>query len=149
MEQPEQTHTKAGFVALIGAPNAGKSTLLNSLVGSKVSIVSRKVQTTRVLVRGIAIEGEAQIVFVDTPGIFKPKRRLDRAMVTSAWGGAGDADVICLLLDARKGLDEEDEAILGRLPDLRQPKILILNKIDVIERSKLLDLAARLNSKLS
>jgi len=141
--------TRTGFAALIGAPNAGKSTLLNALVGSKVSIVSRKVQTTRALVRGIMIEGRAQIVLVDTPGIFKPKRRLDRAMVTSAWGGAGDADVICLLLDARKGLDEEGEAILGRLPDLRQPKILILNKIDVIERSKLLDLAARLNSKLS
>lgn len=148
MEQPEQANTKAGFVALIGAPNAGKSTLLNSLVGSKVSIVSRKVQTTRALVRGIAIEGEAQIVFVDTPGIFKPKRRLDRAMVTSAWGGAGDADVIALLLDVRKGIDEEAEAILGKLPDLRRPKVLILNKIDLIERSKLLELASRLNEKV-
>src|SRR6478735_8112462 len=107
MAPPEETDTdpaktKAGFVALIGAPNAGKSTLLNSLVGSKVSIVSRKVQTTRVLVRGIAIEGASQIIFVDTPGIFKPKRRLDRAMVTSAWGGASDADVVALLLDARQ-----------------------------------------------
>jgi GTP-binding protein Era len=152
MESPENpgtdvpaVKTKAGFVALIGAPNAGKSTLLNALVGSKVSIVSRKVQTTRALVRGIAIEGEAQIVFVDTPGIFKPRRRLDRAMVTSAWGGAGDADVVCFLLDARKGLDEEGEAILAKLPDFRQPKILILNKIDLIERSKLLALASRLN----
>lgn len=148
MEQPEQTNTKAGFVALIGAPNAGKSTLLNSLVGSKVSIVSRKVQTTRALVRGIAIEGEAQIVFVDTPGIFKPKRRLDRAMVTSAWGGAGDADVVALLLDARKGIDEEAEAILDKLPDLKRPKVLILNKIDLIERSKLLEMAAKLNEKV-
>ena len=148
MASPEQTNTKAGFVALIGAPNAGKSTLLNSLVGSKVSIVSRKVQTTRALVRGIAIEGEAQIVFVDTPGIFKPKRRLDRAMVTSAWGGAGDADVIALLLDVRKGIDEEAEAILAKLPDLKQAKVLILNKIDLIERSRLLDLAARLNEKV-
>jgi GTP-binding protein Era len=148
MEQPEQTNTKAGFVALIGAPNAGKSTLLNSLVGSKVSIVSRKVQTTRALVRGIAIEGEAQIVFVDTPGIFRPKRRLDRAMVTSAWGGAGDADVVALLLDVRKGIDEEAEAILEKLPELRQPKILILNKIDLIERSRLLELAAKLNEKV-
>ncbi|MEE1611623.1 GTPase Era [Microvirga sp. CF3016] len=148
MEQPEQTNTKAGFVALIGAPNAGKSTLLNSLVGSKVSIVSRKVQTTRALVRGIAIEGDAQIVFVDTPGIFKPKRRLDRAMVTSAWGGAGDADVIALLLDVRKGVDEEAEAILGKLPELKQPKVLILNKIDLIERSKLLDMASRLNEQV-
>ena len=148
MEQPEQTNTKAGFVALIGAPNAGKSTLLNSLVGSKVSIVSRKVQTTRALVRGIAIEGGAQIVFVDTPGIFKPKRRLDRAMVTSAWGGAGDADVIALLLDVRKGIDEEAEAILDKLPELKRPKVLILNKIDLIERSKLLELSAKLNEKV-
>lgn len=148
MAQPEQTNTKAGFVALIGAPNAGKSTLLNSLVGSKVSIVSRKVQTTRALVRGIAIEGEAQIIFVDTPGIFKPKRRLDRAMVTSAWGGAGDADVIALLLDVRKGIDEEAEAILEKLPELKQPKVLILNKIDLIERSKLLELASNLNAKV-
>lgn len=148
MEQPEQTHTKAGFVALIGAPNAGKSTLLNSLVGSKVSIVSRKVQTTRALVRGIAIEGEAQIVFVDTPGIFKPKRRLDRAMVTSAWGGAGDADVIALLLDVRKGIDEEAEAILAKLSELKRQKVLILNKIDLIERSKLLEMAAKLNEQV-
>jgi GTP-binding protein Era len=148
MERPEQTHTKAGFVALIGAPNAGKSTLLNSLVGSKVSIVSRKVQTTRALVRGIAIEGVAQIVFVDTPGIFKPKRRLDRAMVTSAWGGAGDADVIALLLDVRKGIDEEADAILDKLPELKRPKVLILNKIDLIERSKLLEMAAKLNEKV-
>ncbi|MBF9234008.1 GTPase Era [Microvirga alba] len=148
MALPEQTKTKAGFVALIGAPNAGKSTLLNSLVGSKVSIVSRKVQTTRALVRGIAIEGEAQIVFVDTPGIFKPKRRLDRAMVTSAWGGAADADAVALLIDARKGIDEEAEAILDRLPELKRPKILILNKIDLIERSRLLELAAKLNEKV-
>ncbi len=148
MEQPEQASTKAGFVALIGAPNAGKSTLLNSLVGSKVSIVSRKVQTTRALVRGIAIEGEAQIVFVDTPGIFKPKRRLDRAMVTSAWGGASDADVVALLLDVRKGIDEEAEAILGKLSELKRPKVLILNKIDLIERSKLLELSSRLNEKV-
>ncbi|MBF9195130.1 GTPase Era [Microvirga terrestris] len=148
MEQPEQTTTKAGFVALIGAPNAGKSTLLNSLVGSKVSIVSRKVQTTRALVRGIAIEGEAQIVFVDTPGIFKPKRRLDRAMVTSAWGGAGDADVIALLLDVRKGIDEEAEAILAKLSELKRQKVLILNKIDLIERSRLLEMAAKLNEQV-
>lgn len=140
--------TRAGFIALIGAPNAGKSTLLNQVVGSKVSIVSRKVQTTRTLVRGIAIEGVSQLIFVDTPGIFAPKRRLDRAMVTSAWGGAGDADVVCLLIDARRGLDEEGEAILAKLPDLRQPKILILNKIDLIERSRLLALAAKLNEQV-
>jgi GTP-binding protein Era len=141
--------TRAGFVALIGAPNAGKSTLLNQLVGAKVSIVSRKVQTTRALVRGIAIEGQSQIVFVDTPGIFAPKRRLDRAMVHSAWGGAGDADVVCLLLDARKGLDEEGEAILARMPELKQPKGLILNKVDLVERPTLLGLAASLNERLA
>jgi GTP-binding protein Era len=139
--------TRCGFVALIGAPNAGKSTLLNNLVGSKVSIVSRKVQTTRTLVRGIAIDGPSQIIFVDTPGIFAPKRRLDRAMVTSAWGGAGDADVIALLVDVRRGLDEESETIFGKLPDLRRPKVLILNKIDLIERSKLLALTAELTGK--
>jgi len=145
MSAPDAEATRAGFVALIGAPNAGKSTLLNALVGAKVSIVSRKVQTTRALVRGIAIEGAAQIVFVDTPGIFAPKRRLDRAMVGSAWGGAGDADVVAMLIDARRGVDEEAEAILQKLAELRQPKVLILNKIDLIERSMLLALAAGLN----
>jgi GTPase len=149
MDEGEETGTRCGYVALIGAPNAGKSTLLNTVVGSKVSIVSRKVQTTRAIVRGIAIEGSAQIVFVDTPGIFKPKRRLDRAMVTSAWGGAGDADVVCCLVDARKGVDEENEALLEKLPELKQPKVLILNKIDVIERGKLLGLAADLNARLA
>jgi GTP-binding protein Era len=141
--------TRCGFVALIGAPNAGKSTLLNALVGSKVSIVSRKVQTTRALIRGIALEGAAQIVFVDTPGIFQPKRRLDRAMVTSAWGGAGDADVVCVLVDVRKGVDEENAAILDKLVELRQPRVLVLNKIDTIERSNLLELSARLNAQVS
>ncbi len=144
-----QTDTRCGFVALIGAPNAGKSTLLNALVGSKVSIVSRKVQTTRAQVRGIALDGMSQIVFVDTPGIFAPKRRLDRAMVTSAWGGAGDADAVCLLIDARKGLDEEGEAIIAKLPQLSQPRMLILNKIDLIERSRLLALAATINARLA
>ena len=139
---------RAGFVALIGVPNAGKSTLLNSLVGTKVSIVSRKVQTTRALVRGIVMEGSAQIILVDTPGIFAPKRRLDRAMVHSAWSGAADADAVALLIDARKGIDEEVEAILARLPDLRRPKILILNKIDLILREKLLALAGALNERV-
>ncbi len=139
---------RCGFVALIGAPNAGKSTLLNALVGAKISIVSRKVQTTRTLVRGIAIEGDAQIIFVDTPGIFAPKRRLDRAMVSSAWGGAGDAEVVALLVDVRKGIDPEVEAILAKLKDLSATKILVLNKIDVIERVKLLALAAKLNASL-
>ncbi|WP_298964505.1 GTPase Era [uncultured Methylobacterium sp.] len=145
---PAEAQTRAGFVALIGVPNAGKSTLLNSLVGTKVSIVSRKVQTTRALIRGIAMDGAAQIVLVDTPGIFAPKRRLDRAMVTSAWSGAADADAVCLLVDARKGVDDEVEAILGRLPDLRRPKILILNKIDLIPRERLLALAADLNERV-
>jgi GTPase len=142
------TDTTAGFVALIGAPNAGKSTLLNGLVGTKVSIVSRKVQTTRTLVRGIAIEGRAQIVLVDTPGIFAPTRRLERAMVTSAWSGAADADAVCLLVDARRGIEDETEAVLARLPDVRRPKVLILNKIDLIAREKLLTIAADLNARL-
>lgn len=149
MTGSEKTATRAGFVALIGAPNAGKSTLLNALVGSKVSIVSHKVQTTRTMVRGIVINGEAQIVFVDTPGIFKPKRRLDRAMVTSAWGGAADADIVALLLDARKGLDEEAEIILKKLSEVNRPKILVLNKIDLIERPKLLALTAKVNEILA
>ena len=141
--------TRCGFVALIGAPNAGKSTLMNALVGAKVTIVSRKVQTTRALVRGIALEGQAQIIFVDTPGIFAPKRRLDRAMVTSAWGGAGDADVIALLVDVRKGITEEVEAILAKLPEVRAPKVLILNKTDAIDPPRLLKLAADLNEKFA
>jgi len=143
----ESETTRCGFVALIGAPNAGKSTLMNALVGAKVTIVSRKVQTTRALVRGIALEGDTQIIFVDTPGIFAPKRRLDRAMVTSAWGGAGDADVIALLVDVRKGITEEVEAILAKLPDARAPKVLILNKTDAIDPPRLLKLAANLNEK--
>jgi GTP-binding protein Era len=144
---PEQT--RCGFVALVGAPNAGKSTLLNAMVGAKISIVSRKVQTTRVIVRGIALAGAAQIVFVDTPGIFSPKRRLDRAMVASAWGGATDADLICLLVDARKGIDDETGAILDRLGELRQPKFLLLNKIDTVARSGLLALAAAANDRVA
>jgi GTP-binding protein Era len=137
--------TRAGFVALIGAPNAGKSTLLNSLVGAKVSIVTHKVQTTRVPVRGIAMAGMTQIVFVDTPGIFAPKRRLDRAMVGSAWQGATDADLVALLIDAQRGLDGENREIIGKLKEVPQPKILILNKIDLIEREKLLGLTAEAN----
>jgi GTPase len=139
--------TRCGFVALIGAPNAGKSTLLNALVGSKVTIVSRKVQTTRALIRGIAIHDKAQLIFVDTPGIFAPRRRLDRAMVTSAWSGAHDADLVGVLIDARKGLDEEAEAILARLTEVRQPKVLLLNKIDVVPKEKLLTLAQAANAK--
>ena len=147
--EAERPATRAGFVALIGVPNAGKSTLLNSLVGTKVSIVSRKVQTTRALVRGIAMDGAAQVILVDTPGIFAPKRRLDRAMVHSAWSGAADADAVALLVDARKGVDEEVEAILARLPEVRRPKLLILNKIDLITRERLLDLVTVLNAKVA
>src|SRR5438309_4593407 len=130
--------TRCGFVALIGAPNVGKSTLVNALVGSKVTIVSRKVQTTRALIRGIVIENHAQIILVDTPGIFLPKRRLDRAMVSTAWSGAHDADLVCVLIDARAGIDEEAEAIFNKLSTVRHPKILVLNKIDLIPREKLL-----------
>jgi GTPase len=140
--------TSCGFAALIGAPNAGKSTLINQLVGTKVSIVSRKVQTTRGTVRGIALEGTAQIIYVDTPGIFAPKRRLDRAMVGAAWGSAADADAAALLVDAHKGIDAEVDAILARLPRIGVKKILVLNKIDMVEPPKLLELAAKLNGAL-
>jgi GTP-binding protein Era len=139
--------TRAGFVALIGAPNAGKSTLLNQLVGAKVSIVTHKVQTTRNLIRGIAMQDGAQVIFVDTPGIFRPRRRLDRAMVTSAWGGAADADLVALLIDAKKGLDDGALAVLERLAEVRQPKVLILNKIDLLRRDALLALAAQASAK--
>jgi len=144
----EPATTRCGFVALIGAPNAGKSTLINALVGAKVSIVSRKVQTTRRQLRGIALRDQAQIIFVDTPGIFKPKRRLDRAMVASAWGGAGDADVVALLIDARKGLDEEAREIMAKLGETRHPRVLVLNKIDLVERSRLLELSEKANALL-
>jgi GTPase len=140
--------TRCGFIALIGAPNVGKSTLVNALVGSKVAIVTHKVQTTRAPVRGIAIAGTAQLVFIDTPGIFAPKRRLDRAMVETAWGGALDADVIGLLIDARRGIDEEAETILRRLADVRGRKILIINKIDLVARPSLLALAQDANARV-
>ena len=145
--KPPSGDTRCGFVALIGAPNAGKSTLLNALVGSKVTIVSHKVQTTRALIRGITIEGNAQLIFVDTPGIFSPKRRLDRAMVTTAWSGAHEADLVGVLIDARKGIDEEAEALLGRLAEVKTTKILILNKIDLVPRDTLLLLTKIANEK--
>ena len=143
--------TRCGFVALIGAPNAGKSTLINALVGEKVSIVTRKAQTTRSIVRGVMTKGEAQIVFVDTPGLFAPKRRLDRAMVASAWSAAADADVVALMIDARKeagqtSLTEETQAILAGLGERGKPKLAVLNKIDLVQRPKLLELSARLNA---
>src|SRR3978361_793837 len=139
--------TRCGFVALIGAPNVGKSTLVNALVGSKVTIVSRKVQTTRALIRGIVIENHAQIILVDTPGIFLPKRRLDRAMVKTAWSGAHDADLVCVLLDAREGIDEEANAIFEKLAQVDHPKILVLNKIDLVPREKLLALTKAANER--
>ncbi len=141
--------TRCGFVALIGAPNAGKSRLINALVGEKVSIVTRKAQTTRSTVRGVLTRGVAQIVFVDTPGLFAPRRRLDRAMVASAWGAAADADALALLIDARKEAAAptlSEETILRTLAEIRKPKVLVLNKIDLVAREKLLDLAARLNA---
>jgi GTP-binding protein Era len=134
--------TRCGFVALVGAPNVGKSTLLNRLVGSKVSIVTPKVQTTRNQVRGIAMHGNTQIVFVDTPGIFAPRRRLDRAMVAAAWSGAGDADLIAVLIDAQKGIDPEAHAIFDKLTAQGREKVLIINKIDLVPRPSLLALAA-------
>jgi GTP-binding protein Era len=142
------SETRCGFVALIGAPNVGKSTLVNALVGSKVTIVSRKVQTTRALIRGIVIEGNAQIILVDTPGIFAPKRRLDRAMVSTAWSGAHDADLVCVLLDAKAGIDSEAEAIFAKLDSVAHPKILVLNKVDLVAREKLLVLAKAANDRL-
>ncbi|HHN66889.1 MAG TPA: GTPase Era, partial [Thermopetrobacter sp.] len=143
-EQTQQGQ-RCGFVAIIGAPNAGKSTLINSLVGAKVSIVTHKVQTTRTRVRAVAIIGEAQVIFVDTPGIFKPKRKLDEAMVDAAWAGAADADVVALLVDARKGLDDDNRRIVEGLKRARRKAVLVLNKIDLIEKEKLLELAAAFN----
>ena len=142
------TATRCGFVALIGAPNVGKSTLVNALVGAKVTIVSRKVQTTRALIRGIVIENNAQIILVDTPGIFLPKRRLDRAMVSTAWSGAHDADLVCVLLDAKSGIDEEAEAILAKAASVNHDKILVINKIDLVQREKLLALAQAANERM-
>jgi len=144
---PAAAATRCGFVALIGAPNVGKSTLLNALVGAKISIVSPKVQTTRALIRGIAIEGEAQLIFVDTPGIFAPRRRLDRAMVGSAWGSTQDADLVALLFDAHKGVQDDDEAILNRLAEIRAAKVLVLNKVDLVDKRQLLSLTQALNER--
>jgi GTPase len=140
--------TRSGFVALIGAPNAGKSTLINRLVGAKVAIVSHKVQTTRSTIRGIVLAGQTQIVFVDTPGIFRPKRRLDRAMVDTAWGGAREADIVALLVDAAVGLDDEATSIVESLAGVPRPKILLLNKIDLVKREELLELSAKANALL-
>tara|TARA_R110000868_G_scaffold39980_8_gene138645 strand:+ start:1512 stop:2447 length:936 start_codon:yes stop_codon:yes gene_type:complete len=144
--------TRSGFAAIIGAPNAGKSTLLNSLVGAKIAIVTHKVQTTRSRIRGIAIDGAAQIVFVDTPGIFKPKRRLDRAMVDAAWGGAGDADAVIAMVDAERGRDSDVNRVIdglqGHGDGPKRKAVLALNKVDVLQekgRERMLKLATELN----
>jgi len=147
MAEPVEQATRCGFVALIGAPNAGKSTLINALVGTKVSIVTPKVQTTRTLIRGIAVEGASQLIFVDTPGIFSPKRRLDRAMVGTAWGSTQDADLVALLIDSRKGLTDDEDAILRTLADIRPPKVLVLNKVDLIDKRALLTLTEKINER--
>jgi GTPase len=140
---------RAGFAALIGAPNAGKSTLMNQLVGTKVSIVTHKVQTTRAIIRGILTSETTQIIFVDTPGIFKPRRRLDEAMVTTAWGGARDADLVLCLIDAERGIGEDVEKILTGCANVRQPKALVINKIDRVARETLLALASKANEMAS
>jgi GTP-binding protein Era len=141
--------TRCGFIALIGAPNVGKSTLINALVGSKVAIVSHKVQTTRALLRGIALVDGSQLVFIDTPGIFAPKRRLERAMVTNAWAGVKDADIAAVLVDAARGLDDEADSILARLAEIRQPKILLINKVDLVDKSALLAIVKVANERVA
>ena len=139
---------RCGFVAIVGAPNAGKSTLVNALVGQKVAIVTPKAQTTRTRLMGIALHGEAQILLIDTPGIFEPRRRLDRAMVAAAWGSAQDADLIALVIDADKGLTRGVGEMVDRLAERREPKILVLNKVDLVRKDSLLTLAAQLGARL-
>jgi len=139
---------RCGLVAVVGAPNAGKSTLVNALVGQKVAIVSPKAQTTRTRLMGVAIAGEAQILLVDTPGIFEPRRRLDRAMVAAAWGGAQDADLIALVIDASTGLKHKVDALVDEVAKRGEPKLLVLNKVDITPKEKLLELAAALNDRL-
>ena len=139
---------RCGFVAVVGAPNAGKSTLVNALVGHKVAIVTPKAQTTRTRLMGVAIAGEAQILLLDTPGIFQPKRRLDRAMVAAAWGSAQDADLIALVIDAASGINRNVAEMIERLKDRREPKILVLNKVDLVRKEVLLTLAAELSERI-
>ncbi|MBO9376077.1 GTPase Era [Sphingomonas histidinilytica] len=140
---------RCGFVAVVGAPNAGKSTLVNALVGQKVAIVSPKAQTTRTRLIGVAIAGESQILLVDTPGIFAPRRRLDRAMVAAAWGGAQDADLIAFVIDAKTGITHRIGELLDTLAQRREPKLVVLNKVDICSKESLLELAVRLQEKLS
>ena len=139
---------RCGFVAVVGAPKAGKSTLVNALVGQKVAIVTPKAQTTRTRLMGVAIAGEAQILLLDTPGIFQPKRRLDRAMVAAAWGSAQDADLIALVIDAASGINRNVAEMIERLKDRREPKILVLNKVDLVRKEVLLTLAAELSERI-
>jgi len=141
--------TRCGTVAVVGAPNAGKSTLVNTLVGQKVAIVSAKVQTTRTRLIGIAVEGDAQLLLVDTPGIFAPRRRLDRAMVRAAWDGAHGADVVLLVVDAKSGLKDDARAIMASLADRPEPKMLALNKVDIASKPRLLDLANEANAAVT
>jgi GTP-binding protein Era len=145
MTEVEANPTRCGFVAVIGAPNAGKSTLVNALVGAKVSIVTPKAQTTRTLVRGIAMLGRSQVIFVDTPGIFRPKQRFERAMVAAAWQGAADAELTLFVIDAARGLDDDSSAIVDSLVKAERKAVLVLNKVDAADKPRLLDLAARLN----
>jgi len=144
-----ETTTRAGFVAVIGAPNAGKSTLVNALVGQKVAIVSAKAQTTRARLMGIAIQDQSQILLVDTPGIFEPRRRLDRAMVAAAWGGAGDADLILLVIDAADGLNREVECMIENLGHRDHPLWIALNKVDLVKKPNLLTLSVALTERLN
>ncbi|WP_076073346.1 GTPase Era [Sphingomonas montana] len=148
-QAPDISDQRCGFVAVVGAPNAGKSTLVNALVGQKVAIVSPKAQTTRVRLMGVALEGASQVLLVDTPGIFEPRRRLDRAMVAAAWGGAQDADVIAFVIDAKTGLTKRLEPLVASLAERREPKLVILNKVDVTPKEKLLELAMRLQELLN
>ena len=142
-----ESEQRCGFVAVVGAPNAGKSTLVNAMVGTKVSIVSPKVQTTRFRVLGIVMAGTAQVILVDTPGIFQPRKRLERAMVAAAWSGASDADHICLLVDAHRGYDDDARAIVAKLKEVGRKAILVLNKVDLVKRDKLLGLTADLDAE--
>ncbi len=144
MTEAADAPTRCGFVALIGAPNSGKSTLTNSLVGTKVSIVTHKAQTTRGPVRGIVLAGDAQVILVDTPGIFQPRRRLDRAMAQAAWDRAGDADLVALVIDAARGLDDKLEPIVKQLPELNRPVVAVLNKVDLLKKPALLSLTSEL-----
>jgi len=140
------TETRCGFIAVLGAPNVGKSTLINQVIGTKVSIVSPKVQTTRTRVLGIHLEGDAQIIFIDTPGIFQPRRRLDRAMVAAAWSGAADADAVLLLVDAARGMDGNTREIVGKLKESGRKALLAINKIDLVKKPDLLKLASDLHA---